>query len=70
MTYLSLDTRDASLKIQFDPQCYSTLNRTTTLANYLLIKPFKERQIHSKYRLSDHDLERERGRHRQRERET
>ncbi len=30
-----------------------------------MIKPFKERQILSKYRLSDHDLEIERGRHRQ-----
>ncbi len=63
------DTHDESLKIQFDLQhklqCYSTLNRTTTFANYLLIKPFKERQILSKYRLSDHDLEIERGRHRQ-----
>ncbi len=43
----------------------ASLNRTTTFANYLLIKPFKERQILSKYRLSDHDLEIERGRHRQ-----
>ncbi len=63
------DTHDESLQIQFDLQnklqCYSTLNRTTTFANYLLIKPFKERQILSKYRLSDHDLEIERGRHRQ-----
>ncbi len=63
------DIHDESLKIQFGLQnklqCYSTLNRTTTFANYLLIKPFKERQILSKYRLSDHDLEIERGRHRQ-----
>ncbi len=63
------DTHDESLKIHFDLQkklqCYSTLNRTTKFANYLLIKPFKERQILSKYRLSNHDLEIERGRHRQ-----
>ncbi len=63
------DTHDESLQIQFDLQnklqCYSTLNRTTKFANYLLIKPFKERQILSKYRLNDHDLEIERGRHRQ-----
>ncbi len=51
-----IDTsHDESLKIQFDLQnklqCYSTLNRTTKFANYLLIiKPFKERQILSKYR--------------------
>ncbi len=63
------DSHDESLKIQFDLQnklqCYSTLNRTTTSVNDLLIQPFKERQILSKYRVSDHDLEIERERHRQ-----
>ncbi len=59
------DTHDESLKIQFDLQNKLQCYRTTTFANYLLIKPFKERQILSKYRLSDHDLEIERGRHRQ-----
>ncbi len=58
------DTHDESLKIHFDLQnklqCYSTLNRNTKFANNLLIKTFKERQILSKYRLSDHDLEIER----------
>ncbi len=60
------DTHDEFLKMQFDLQnklqCYLTLNRTTTFANYLLIQPFKERQILSKYRLSDNDQEIERGR--------
>lgn len=48
-------------KNEFDLQikllCYSALNRTTKLANYLSIKQLKERQILSKYRLGDHDLE-------------
>ncbi|ROL55620.1 hypothetical protein DPX16_23637 [Anabarilius grahami] len=63
------DNHGESLKAHFDlqnkRQCYSTLNRTTKLANYLLIKQFKERQILSKYRLSDNDLELEKARRRQ-----
>ncbi len=63
------DTHDESLKIHFDLQnklqFYSTLNRNTKFANYLLIKTYKERQILSKYWLSDHDLEIERRRNRQ-----
>ena len=50
-------------KIQHKLLCYQSLNRDIQLAEYLKTKNPKEIRILTKYRVSDHELEIERGRH-------
>ncbi|MGH0192693.1 UNVERIFIED_CONTAM: hypothetical protein FKN15_021413 [Acipenser sinensis] len=57
---------DTKTKSQNKLDCYRALKRDYTLAEYLsTVRDTKQRQILTKYRLSDHSLAIEKGRHRQ-----